>query len=233
MRGLNQRNIAVMINGVPVNDMENGWVFWSNWSGIGDATSIIQVQRGLSAVNLATPSIGGTINIITDPAAQQAGAVLQQEYGSWNMRKTTATFHTGDLDGFALSGTFVRHTQDGFSEGTWADAYSYYLGASYKFSDKDKIEFFAIGAPQRHGQNLYRQNIARYSHEFALDQDDYDPAALQEYDEYGRQFNQNYTTVDPGTLDCSSTRCTDKSKICVASIKTPSWSVKTSSTSLK
>ena len=72
MRGFNQRNIAILINGVPVNDMENGWVYWSNWSGIGDATSNIQVQRGLSAVNLATPSIGGTINIITDPAAQQA-----------------------------------------------------------------------------------------------------------------------------------------------------------------
>ena len=196
MRGFNQRNIAIMINGVPVNDMENGWVYWSNWSGIGDATSNIQVQRGLSAVNLATPSIGGTINIITDPAAQQAGAVVQQEYGSFNMRKTTATFHTGDLDGFAMSGTFVRHTQDGFSEGTWADAYSYYIGASYKFSDKDKLEFFAMGAPQRHGQNLYRQNIARYDKEYALSLDGYDPAAAEEYDQYGRTFNQNYTGVE-------------------------------------
>ena len=56
-----------MINGVPQNDMENGWVYWSNWDGVGDATSSIQMQRGLSKVNLATPSIGGTMNIITDP----------------------------------------------------------------------------------------------------------------------------------------------------------------------
>lgn len=28
VRGFNQRNVAVMINGVPVNDMENGWVYW-------------------------------------------------------------------------------------------------------------------------------------------------------------------------------------------------------------
>ena len=66
VRGFNQRNVAVMINGVPQNDMENGWVYWSNWDGVGDATSSIQMQRGLSAVNLATPSIGGTMNIITD-----------------------------------------------------------------------------------------------------------------------------------------------------------------------
>ena len=30
VRGFNQRNVAIMINGVPVNDMENGWVYWSN-----------------------------------------------------------------------------------------------------------------------------------------------------------------------------------------------------------
>ena len=35
VRGFNQRNVAVMINGVPQNDMENGWVYWSNWDGVG------------------------------------------------------------------------------------------------------------------------------------------------------------------------------------------------------
>lgn len=39
VRGFDQRNVSVMINGVPVNDMENGWVYWSNWDGVGDATS--------------------------------------------------------------------------------------------------------------------------------------------------------------------------------------------------
>jgi len=79
VRGFNQRNIAVMINGVPQNDMENGWVYWSNWDGVGDATSSIQMQRGLSAVNLATPSIGGTMNIITDPTSNQRGGKFKQE----------------------------------------------------------------------------------------------------------------------------------------------------------
>ncbi len=44
VRGFNQRNVAIMINGVPVNDMENGWVYWSNWDGVGDATSSIQMH---------------------------------------------------------------------------------------------------------------------------------------------------------------------------------------------
>ena len=40
------------------------------------------MQRGLSAVNLATPSIGGTMNIITDPAAHERGGKFKQEAGA-------------------------------------------------------------------------------------------------------------------------------------------------------
>ncbi len=65
VRGFDQQNIAVLINGVPVNDMENGKVYWSNWAGLGDAVESIQVQRGLGASRLAINAIGGTMNMIT------------------------------------------------------------------------------------------------------------------------------------------------------------------------
>ncbi|MCF7841399.1 MAG: TonB-dependent receptor [Lentisphaeria bacterium] len=199
VRGFNQRNVAIMINGVPVNDMENGWVYWSNWDGVGDATSSIQLQRGLSAVNLATPSIGGTMNILTDPAAHKMGGVLKQEIGSWGFMKTTANFNTGLLsDRFALSGTVVRKTGDGFYKGTWTDAWAYYLGASYALNSSNRFELYAVGAPQRHGQNLYMQNIARYSQEYAeevFEQSALDSGALAAFSEAGRDFNQNVGDV--------------------------------------
>ena len=66
LRGFDSENVAVMINGVPVNDMENGRVYWSNWAGLGDVTSKMQVQRGLGASKVAVSSVGGTINIITN-----------------------------------------------------------------------------------------------------------------------------------------------------------------------
>ena len=127
VRGFNQRNVAVMINGVPQNDMENGWVYWSNWDGVGDATSSIQMQRGLSAVNLATPSIGGTMNIITDPASQEKGGKIKQEVGEGGFLKSTLNYNSGLInDKLALSGTIVRKTGDGFIDGTWTDAWAYY-----------------------------------------------------------------------------------------------------------
>jgi len=209
VRGFNQRNVAVMINGVPQNDMENGWVYWSNWDGVADAANSIQMQRGLSAVNLATPSIGGTMNIITDPAANEKGGKFKQEAGAGGFMKTTMNYNSGLMlnDKLALSGTVVRKTGDGIIDGTWTDAWAYYVGASYALNDAHRLELYGIGAPQRHGQNLYKQNIATYSQKLAGDIgfDDegngYDPTAFAEGEKFeheaGRLFNQNWAPVDP------------------------------------
>jgi len=202
IRGFDQRNVSIMINGMPVNDMENGWLYWSNWDGVADATSSIQVQRGLSAVNLATPSVGGTMNIVTDPAAHEAGLLFKQEYGTAGFQKTTFAGHSGLInDKFAVSGSIIRKTGRGIIDYTWTDAWAYYLGASYNVNDNNTLQLFALGAPQRHGQNLYAQNMAVYSTNYALGQGDYDREALTKFNMVGRNFNQNWAPVDPSYTD--------------------------------
>jgi hypothetical protein len=200
VRGFNQRNVAVMINGVPQNDMENGWVYWSNWDGVADAAQSIQMQRGLSAVNLAAPSIGGTINIITDPASYEKGGKFKQESGAGGLLKSTLNYNSGLIgDKFAISGTVVRKTGDGHIDKAWTDAWAYYLGSSYQVNSDHRLELYAIGAPQRHGQNLYKQNIGAYDADFAASIDGYDETALGEdgkFKDVGRFFNQNWSPVD-------------------------------------
>lgn len=207
VRGFNQRNVAVMINGVPVNDMENGWVYWSNWDGVADATSSIQLQRGLSAVNLAAPSIGGTMNILTDPAALKAGGKFKQEFGSGGFLKSTLSYASGLInDKFAVSGTVVRKTGKGVIDKCWTDAWAYYLGLSYQATKNNRFELFALGAPQRHGQMRYAQNIAAYDHEYAeevfsdevlaIDNDaNGTPDVFDSFSEAGRTYNENWNTV--------------------------------------
>jgi len=199
VRGFNQRNVAVMINGVPQNDMENGWVYWSNWDGVADASHSIQIQRGLSAVNLATPSIGGTMNIITDPATHEKGGKFKQESGAGGFLKTTLNYNSGLIgDKLALSGAIVRKTGDGLIDKTWTDAWAYYFGASYALDSKNRFELYAIGAPQRHGQNLYKQNLGAYDADFAESVDGYDTEALGEdgkFKDVGRFFNQNWSPI--------------------------------------
>ncbi|HSH74883.1 MAG TPA: TonB-dependent receptor, partial [Longimicrobiales bacterium] len=201
VRGFSQRNTAVMINGVPVNDMENGWVYWSNWDGLGDAATSIQLQRGLSAVNLATPSIGGTLNVITDPTANARGISYKQEFGSGSFLKETVVANTGEIGRFAMTGAVVRKTGDGLYEGiggakaAWTDAWAYYLATSFQISPRNRVELYAVGAPQSHGQNLYKLNIGTLSHEYARSFSDYDPAALDDFPEAGRTWSPNVHPV--------------------------------------
>ena len=168
LRGFDQRNVAVMINGVPVNDMENGWVYWSNFDGLGDATSSIQVQRGLGASNLAIASVGGTVNIITDIAGARRGFKVRQEAGSGAFYKTRVGFSSGLMNGrtaFTLGVT--RKTGDGLPDQAWTSAWSYFGALSFLASDAHKIDLFVAGAPQRHGQRLYKQPIATFDADYA------------------------------------------------------------------
>ena len=99
IRGFDQENSATLINGVPVNDMENGRMYWSNWDGMTDIASAIQIQKGLGATNLVAGQLGGTINIVSGAATAKQGLSYKQEFGSDNFLKTTFTANTGLLDG--------------------------------------------------------------------------------------------------------------------------------------
>ena len=199
VRGFDQRNVAVMINGIPMNDMENGWVYWSNWDGVGDVTESLQLQRGLSAVNLATPSIGNTFNIITNPADNLAGGTVKQELGNDGFLKSTLVLNSGSLldDKLYLSAVGVRKTGDGYVNGTWTDAYAWYAGATYMLNKTNTITLTALSAPQRHGQNLYKQNAAAYDAKYAKNELGFSQAAIDKFNKpgAGRDWNQNVSPV--------------------------------------
>ncbi len=168
VRGFDQRNVAVMINGVPVNDMENGWVYWSNWDGLSDVTSSIQVQRGLGASNLAIASVGGTMNIITDIASQRRGFKIKQEAGNNAFYKTTLNFSSGLIDKkTAFTVGMTRKSSEGLPTQAWSSAWAYFGALSFLASDTHKIDLFVTGAPQRHGHRLYKQSIATFDADYA------------------------------------------------------------------
>ncbi len=205
VRGFNQRNVAIMINGIPVNDMENGWLYWSNWDGLGEVTNSIQLQRGLSVVNLATPSIGGSMNILTDPARNDRQVLFKQEFGNDGLRKSTVMLSSGLMRGkVAVTVSGVRKTGRGYVHGTWTDMWSYFAAAGWNVNSRHRVDVFAIGAPQRHGQNLFKQNIAAYDHAYArkiFERDGLSEFTIQDilrtYPAAGRRWNQNVGAVSP------------------------------------
>ncbi len=163
LRGFNSENVAVMINGVPVNDMENGRVYWSNWAGLADVTSAMQVQRGLGASKLAVPSIGGTVNILSKTTDVVKGGSVFTAVGNDGYQKYGATVSTGLLDnGFAATVSASKTKGDGYVDGTQFEGYNYFVNISKQINANHKIALSSFGAPQRHGQRQNRSLISTY-----------------------------------------------------------------------
>ncbi len=154
IRGFSQENVAVMINGMPVNDMENSRVYWSNWAGLSDVTSAMQVQRGLGSSKLAISSVGGTINVLTKTSEQKEGGSVMAVMGEDNYQKYMATYSTGLMDsGFSASVLLSRTAGDGYVDGTYFEGHNYFIGLGYRVNDKNSLMFTFTGAPQYHGQH--------------------------------------------------------------------------------
>lgn len=163
LRGFKSDNIGVLINGVPVNDMEWGGVYWSNWAGLSEVTRAMQVQRGLGASKLAISSVGGTINIITNSTDVEQGGTVFYGIGNNNYRKTSFTVSTGLFDnGWAITLSGARTTGDGFVNATNFEGHSYFFNVSKRISAKQQISFTGFGAPQWHNQRGSKHYLSRY-----------------------------------------------------------------------
>ncbi len=147
VRGFDQRNTAVMINGVPVNDMENGWVYWSNWAGLSDVTTKMQIQRGLGASKLAVPTIGGSINIITNAADMKKGGAFGAMVGNDGFQKYSSALSTGlGESGWAFSFQGTHTLGNGYVYGTKFSGWSYFASLSKQFNKKHAIGLTVLGA---------------------------------------------------------------------------------------
>ena len=180
VRGFDDRYTSYLINGVPMNDMENGNLYFSNWSVLADVGTDIEVQRGQSAVNIATPSVGGSVNFISGGAPREAGGKFKTILGGDGYLKTVLNANSGlIMDGKgSITMMLSRRQADKYAgvEGTFTRAYSYYLNANYAPSEDQRFEFIMLGSPQRHGVNYFYQKTSRY-------------------DDNGRYYNALHNTV--------------------------------------
>lgn len=170
IRGFSSRNVGVLLDGVPVNDMENGHVYWSNWFGLDAVTRSMQVQRGLGASKLALPSVGGTINIITRGMDSKRGGTFKQELGSDGYIRSSFGYNTGMLKkgwAFSFAGSYKQN--DGWVDQLWSKGYFWY-GKIDKRIGNHTLSLSAYGAPQQHAQRSYQLPLAAYDSAYAEEQ---------------------------------------------------------------
>ena len=157
IRGFKQRNVSVLVDGIPVNDMESGAVFWNNWFGLDLVTQTMQVQRGLGASKLALPAIGGTVNIVTSGIESSRKTSVKQEFGSFGFSRTSIGHTSGRLDGgwgYTMAGSFQN--RQGYFQQDYNRAFFYYVKVQ-KALGNHTLSVSATGSPSENAARGYQQ----------------------------------------------------------------------------
>ncbi len=177
VRGFQQDNTAFLINGQPINGMEDGKMYWSNWSGMSDIANGIQIQRGLGSSKLAISSVGGTVNFITKATDKKEGGFSSVGTANDNYLKTTVGYNTGiSKSGWGMSFMLTHWQGDGYNDGTNGAGQNYFISVGYKLNEKHNFNFLLTGAPQWHDQNFTKR--------------------ISDYLGFGRKYNNNYGNLN-------------------------------------
>ena len=191
LRGFDQSNTAYLLNGQPINGMEDGNVYWSNWSSMTDVANVIDVQRGLGSSKLAISSVGGTVNIVTKATELRQGGFVRYVAGNDSYQKATVGYNTGMKGKWGASFLFDYWTAHRkYARGTDGEGQSYFVSVGYKPNDRHQFNWMLFGAPQQHGQNYSKPMTKEYLKDKNGNLTDI--IKTPGYDMTGKKGNSNY-----------------------------------------
>ena len=153
-RGLDSEYKTVYMLGLPMNDLENGRARWSQWGGLN------RVTRGYQSIGLNIDSkvFSGLGSTWVNPRASYQRKRAQFEYAITNRNynhRLMGTYNTGMMKGgWAVSMAASRRwAQEGFDEGTFYDAWSYFLSVEKYFGQNHQLSFTTFGTPTDRGRS--------------------------------------------------------------------------------
>ena len=156
VRGLNTDNGTVLMNGIEMNKVFDGRPQWSNWGGLNDVLRSQELSTGFAPSSYTFGGLLGSTNINLRASNYRAGGRIT--YSSSNRSYTNrlmATYASGMLDGgWAYAFTLGRRWGDeGFQDGTFYDANSFFVSVEKKINDKHSLNLVGFYTPNRRGKS--------------------------------------------------------------------------------
>jgi len=154
IRGYDNSFTQISINGMDMNNMETGRTYWSNWGGLNNVTRYKTVTFGLDAADQTFGNIGGNTDLQMVPSVFRKGLKVTYSASNRSYRnRAMITYSTGLTPNnwaFTVSGS-RRWANEGYVEGTFYDAWAYYVGLEKHFANQ-KIVLNVFGAPKKRGK---------------------------------------------------------------------------------
>jgi len=154
IRGYDNKYSSLLMNGLETNDMESGRAVWAYWGGLNDAVRNKEAYKGVAETDFTFGNVGGITGINTRASDIRVGTKFTYSFTNRSYNHRAMFIHsTGMMKNglaVAVSGS-RRFAEEGYTEGTSYDAWSYFASIEKKFNDKHSIGLVAFGAPSKRG----------------------------------------------------------------------------------
>lgn len=152
LRGITQERINMTLNGIPLNDMIDHGVFFSNFTDISNSFESVQVQRGVGTSSNGVASYAGSINFESvNIEDREQGGQVELGLGSFNTYRMNTSLSSGMIDDkWSFYGSYSRIFSDGYRYNTHTNARSFFFSAGY-FGENDLIKVNAFDAGSKNG----------------------------------------------------------------------------------
>ncbi|WP_171607543.1 TonB-dependent receptor domain-containing protein [Limnovirga soli] len=155
VRGYDADLSGTYMNGVPMDNLDNGFTPFGLWGGLNDVMRNRDVSLGLRYNTFSFGDIGSTTNI--DSRASKQRKTTSFSYASSNRsydHRWMLTHSTGiNKKGWAFTVSGSRRWADeGYVPGTYYNGWSYFAGVDKRFGQKHLLSLVSFGAPTENGR---------------------------------------------------------------------------------
>ncbi len=155
IRGYDADFSTTFMNGVPMENLDNGFTPYGLWGGLNDVLRNRQNTSGMMPVSWGMGGIGGSFNIDSRAFKQYKQTKVSYAYSNRTYTNrimfTKATGFNKKGYAFAFSAS-RRWASEGFTDGTYYDAGALYAAVDKRFNDRHTLSFVAFAAPTENGR---------------------------------------------------------------------------------
>lgn len=154
-RGLSQNYSLVYLNNVPFNNLSDGRYFWSLWGGLNDVFRVRYSHHGMNTTDFSIGGMAGVMDIDLRASSQWKQTRFTLSHSNRSYQHRAMLTHSSGLSqsGWSYSLSLSRRWgNEGFAEGTYYDAYSYFASVDKKLNDKNSINLVVFAAPTIRGR---------------------------------------------------------------------------------
>ncbi len=152
LRGIAQERINMTLNGIPLNDMIDHGVFFSNFTDLGANFESVQIQRGVGIAPNGVASYAGSVNFETIRLKdRERGGEMNVGFGAFNTYRLSGNVSSGLIDDrWSLYGSYSSLQSDGFRDNTATTAHSFFFSGAY-IGDRHFFKWNAFDARSKNG----------------------------------------------------------------------------------